>query len=154
VIELIHYSGILAAAGLRPPVQAIIPCHDQPGPRSPPFGADTHERELTLADRACLLANRNIDHSRTEEAMRTAIWALLLCSAASTSAVTPAAAQNYPFCIKGCDFGAGRGDCIFSSYQQCQATASGRDATCDANPYYSANAEPQPNRSRQSRRRF
>jgi len=86
--------------------------------------------------------------------MRTASWALLLCCAASTWGVSPAAAQNYPFCIKGCDFGAGRGDCIFSSYQQCQATASGRDATCDANPYYSANAELQPNRSRLSRRKF
>ena len=86
--------------------------------------------------------------------MRTASWALLLCCAASMLGVSPAAAQNYPFCIKGCDFGAGRGDCIFSSYQQCQATASGRDATCDANPYYSANAELQPNRNRQSRRRF
>jgi hypothetical protein len=73
---------------------------------------------------------------------------------ASTMAAPPAAAQNYPFCIKGCDFGAGRGDCSFSSYQQCQATASGRDAYCDANPYFSARAELQPNRSRQSRRRF
>jgi hypothetical protein len=117
-------------------------------------GTDAHERELTLANRTCLFAKRNIDRSRTEDAMRTAMWALLLSCAASTFAVTPAAAQNYPFCIKGCDFGAGRGDCIFSSYQQCQATASGRDATCDANPYYSANAELQPSRGRQSRRRF
>jgi Protein of unknown function (DUF3551) len=53
-----------------------------------------------------------------------------------------------------CDFGAGRGDCSFSSYQQCQATASGRDACCGANPYFSVNAELQSNRSRQSPRRF
>jgi hypothetical protein len=93
-------------------------------------------------------------NAEAESAMRRAVWALMACCAASTMAAPPAAAQNYPFCIKGCDFGAGRGDCSFSSYQQCQATASGRDAYCDANPYFSASAELQPNRSRQSRRRF
>jgi Protein of unknown function (DUF3551) len=86
--------------------------------------------------------------------MRSAFHALLLCCAGLTADVLPAAAENYPFCIKGCDFGAGRGDCSFSSYRQCLATASGRDATCDANPYFNANAELQPSRSRQSRRRF
>jgi hypothetical protein len=64
----------------------------------------------------------------------------------------PAAAGGMLFCIKGCDFGGGAGDCSFSSYQQCLATASGRDATCAANPYFSRNAELQPNRS--SRRRY
>ena len=82
------------------------------------------------------------------------IQALLVCCAALTSGALPAAAQNFPFCIKGCDFGAGRGDCSFSSYQQCQATASGRDAYCDVNPYYNASAELQLNRSRQIRRSF
>jgi hypothetical protein len=86
--------------------------------------------------------------------MRKVFWALILCCAGSTWGTLPAAARDYPFCIKGCDFGAGRGDCSFSSYQQCQATASGRDASCDANPYYSANAELQPNRGRFSRRRY
>ena len=82
------------------------------------------------------------------------LQALMVCCATLTSGVQPANAQNYPFCIKGCDFGAGRGDCSFSSYQQCQATASGRDAYCDVNPQYNANAELQPDRSRPSRRRF
>jgi len=86
--------------------------------------------------------------------MRRAFWALMVCCAASTMGALPAAARDFPFCIKGCDFGGGRGDCSFSSYQQCQAAASGRDAYCDANPYFSANAELQPNGSRQSRRRF
>jgi hypothetical protein len=86
--------------------------------------------------------------------VRGAMWALIVCAAALTSGASPAAAREFPFCIKGCDFGAGRGDCSFSSYQQCQATASGRDATCDANPYFSAKAELQSDRSRQSRRRF
>ncbi len=86
--------------------------------------------------------------------MRRAVWALMVGCAASASGAIPAAARDYPFCIKGCDFGAGRGDCSFSSYQQCQASASGRDAYCAENPYFSANAELQPNRIHQSRRRF
>jgi Protein of unknown function (DUF3551) len=86
--------------------------------------------------------------------MRKVFWALMLCSAGSTLGALPAAARDYPFCIKGCDFGAGRGDCSFSSYQQCQATASGRDAYCDVNPYYSTNAELQSNRGHFSRRRY
>jgi Protein of unknown function (DUF3551) len=32
------------------------------------------------------------------------------------------------------------GDCSFDTYQQCQATASGRDNYCDANPFYSSPA--------------
>jgi hypothetical protein len=45
--------------------------------------------------------------------MRKAMWALMVGCAASASGAIPAAAQDYPFCIKGCDFGAGRGDCSF-----------------------------------------
>jgi hypothetical protein len=89
-----------------------------------------------------------------EDAMRKILLALTLFSTASTFGTPPAAARDFPFCIKGCDFGGGRGDCSFSSYQQCQATASGRDAYCDANPYYTASAEPQPNRAPLSRRRY
>ena len=79
--------------------------------------------------------------------------ALMLCCAVSAIGTLPAAARDYPFCIKGCDFGSGRGDCSFSSYQQCQASASGRDAWCDANPYFNAKAELLPQR-KMSRRRF
>ena len=49
---------------------------------------------------------------------------------------TPAEARDYPFCIKGADYLSGLGDCSFDTYQQCQATASGRLAYCDANPFY------------------
>jgi hypothetical protein len=83
--------------------------------------------------------------------MRRGFWAPMVCAAASTTGALPAAARDYRFYIKGCDFGAGRGDCSFSSYQQCQATASGRDG---AHPYFSVNAELRSNRSRQSPRRF
>ena len=84
-----------------------------------------------------------------------AIGALAAINSAPAAAGRPTI-RYAPFCIKGCDFGggAGSGDCSFSSYQQCQATAAGRDATCAANPYYNANAELQPGRGRMSRRKF
>jgi hypothetical protein len=66
---------------------------------------------------------------------------LALIAAATLSAATPAVARDFPYCIRGCDFGAGAGDCSFSSLSQCQATASGRDAYCAANPYFNAKAE-------------
>ncbi len=84
--------------------------------------------------------------------MRKAIWALMAFGAVCGIDAAPAIAGNFPYCIRGCDFGAGLGDCSFSTYQQCQATASGRDATCAANPYFSRAAEMQPDRS--SRRRY
>ena len=86
--------------------------------------------------------------------MRKAILALMAFGVACAIDAAPAAAKDYPYCIKGCDFGGGAGDCSFSTYQQCQATASGRDATCAANPYFNARAEMQPDRGRHSQRRF
>ena len=53
---------------------------------------------------------------------------LALVAAGAVSVAMPAAARDFPYCIKGCDFGAGAGDCSFSSLAQCQATASGQDA--------------------------
>ena len=91
----------------------------------------------------------------------------MIAAAAVSGVVTlPAMAGEMAYCIKGCDFGGGAGDCSFSTLAQCQATASGRDATCAANPYFNAkpyfNAEPYFNakaemptdRSRQHRRRM
>jgi len=86
--------------------------------------------------------------------MQRALLALTAAFAVSAVIAMPAAAGGFPYCIKGCDFGGGAGDCSFSSLAQCQATASGRDAYCAANPYFNARAEMQPDRSRQSRRRF
>ena len=79
---------------------------------------------------------------------------LALMAAGAVSIAAPATAGEFPYCIKGCDFGAGAGDCSFSSLAQCQATASGRDASCAANPYFNARADMQPDRNRLSRRRF
>ena len=84
--------------------------------------------------------------------MRRALLALSAIVAASFA--TPAAARDLAYCIKGCDFGAGAGDCSFSTLAQCQASASGRDATCAANPYFNTTAALQTDRSRSFRRRF
>jgi hypothetical protein len=82
-------------------------------------------------------------------------WRVLMVSlAASAIGGVPSMAMEYPYCIKGCDFAAGRGDCSFSSYAQCQATAAGRDASCAQNPYFNAKAEMRTDRGRQSRRRL
>ena len=89
--------------------------------------------------------------------MRNALLALTaICTA---FAATPGAASDWPYCIKGCEFGGGAGDCSFSSLAQCQASASGRDAICAANPYFkvttlNAAAAIQTARSFPSRRRF
>src|SRR5437879_5924489 len=73
--------------------------------------------------------------------MRSALRTLMACGAVAAAVATPAAAREMAFCLKGCDFGGGAGDCSFSSLAQCQATASGRDATCVSNPYFGAKAE-------------
>jgi hypothetical protein len=86
---------------------------------------------------------------KTEDTMRKAFWAMTVCSALGAM---PVAAQNLPYCIKGCDFGTGLGDCSFMSYQQCMATASGRTAYCIANPYFNAKAELLPHRNMSRRR--
>jgi hypothetical protein len=72
--------------------------------------------------------------------MRVALLGLMAIVTVSAIDMTPAEAQNYPFCIKGRDYASGVGDCSFTSYQQCQASASGRIAYCDVNPYYESYA--------------
>ena len=77
-----------------------------------------------------------------------AVLGLILALSTAT-----ATARDYPFCIKGCDFGAGPGDCSFVSYQQCQATAAGRNAYCSTNPYFHGSAE-LPGRTNTSKRNY
>ena len=46
---------------------------------------------------------------------------------------TPAAAQSDNWCLQGREIGI-PGDCSYSTLAQCQASASGRDGTCNVNP--------------------
>lgn len=58
--------------------------------------------------------------------------------AALIAAMAPAAqaqASAYRYCLQGRSWGY-PGNCQFSTYQQCQATASGTSAYCGVNPRY------------------
>lgn len=69
--------------------------------------------------------------------MRKLFFALAVLGTGFAVQSAPAqAGGNYPFCLQGRDIATGQGDCRFSTYQQCQATASGTYAGCYANPYY------------------
>ena len=69
--------------------------------------------------------------------MHRAIVTLLTAGGLFALGVAPAAAvgTRYPFCIQGDEYPA-LSNCTFTSYEQCQATASGRRLWCIANPYY------------------
>ena len=59
--------------------------------------------------------------------------AAIAVGALSAAFVTPAAARDYAYCAQGRGFGI-PGDCSYSSYQQCVASASGRNLSCNINP--------------------
>jgi len=68
--------------------------------------------------------------------MRKALLAILALSAAAAASVagsSPAAAHDYPYCLQGRGVGI-PGDCSYSSYDQCMASASGRAVYCNINP--------------------
>ena len=69
--------------------------------------------------------------------MRTLFLALATSATIFAAGVTPVAASEYRYCLQGDDY-AGAGDCEFASYAQCEAAASGRTATCAANPNLAA----------------
>jgi hypothetical protein len=72
--------------------------------------------------------------------MRQIIGAAAFVAIALTTA--PAAAQDYPYCLQGRQWGY-PGNCEFTSYAQCQATASGTDAYCGLNPRFAYGWQPQ-----------
>jgi hypothetical protein len=49
--------------------------------------------------------------------------------------ISPASAQDYPWCLQGEDWGY-PGNCQFSFYWQCEATASGTYSYCGINPRF------------------
>ena len=71
------------------------------------------------------------------------IFLALAAGGLALAGMAPAHAvgTRYPFCLQGND-SPGFSNCTFTSYQQCQATASGRFLTCVANPFYGGGAEP------------
>lgn len=77
--------------------------------------------------------------------MRKAILTMLAAGAWAAFGAAPAAAvgTRYPFCLQGDEY-PGLSYCTFTSYEQCQATASGRYLSCIANPYYVSEGAPPP----------
>jgi Protein of unknown function (DUF3551) len=62
-----------------------------------------------------------------------AAMALTAAGVATLATSAPAAAGDYPWCVVGRDMGY-PGDCTYSTYGQCMASASGRYAYCQGNP--------------------
>jgi len=69
--------------------------------------------------------------------MRNLVLALLAVSGLAVVGTAPAEAVGvrYPYCMQGQD-APGLSDCRYTSYQQCQATASGRFLYCIESPFY------------------
>jgi len=74
--------------------------------------------------------------------MRGYLLALAVLGAGFAVQSAPAEARDYPFCLQGRDTAGGLGDCRYSTYQQCQATASGTYNSCYANPYVAYSEQP------------
>lgn len=79
--------------------------------------------------------------------MRKLLFAALALSAYASLDITPAAAQEGPYCIKGRDY-TGYGECSYPTYAACAAAASGRFAYCDVNPFYNRGTPEAPRRGR------
>jgi hypothetical protein len=76
--------------------------------------------------------------------MRTAMMAMLAFSAVTAVTVaspTPAAAYDYPYCAQGRSVGI-PGECAYTNYAQCMASASGRGLSCNINPRAALNQYP------------
>lgn len=65
--------------------------------------------------------------------MRTAILTLMAAGISVAASAMPAAAYDYPYCLQGRQMGI-PGECSYQTYEQCQASASGRNAFCNINP--------------------
>jgi hypothetical protein len=79
--------------------------------------------------------------------MMLAVLALGSVVAVTTTAPTPAAAIDYPWCIQGGGWGV-PGDCSYRSYAECMATASGRRVYCNVNPRFAYDQQRQRRRYR------
>lgn len=78
--------------------------------------------------------------------MRKTQLALLTLGAAVLAGfvtATPAAARDYPLCAQGGEYDY-PGECAYSTYEQCQASVSGRLLYCDRNPRFAFGLEQVP----------
>jgi hypothetical protein len=75
--------------------------------------------------------------------MRGVILAMAIGTTSAIAGSAPAFAVGtaYPFCIQGQMY-PGLSNCTFTSYEQCQASATGRNLQCIANPFYAGTVAP------------
>ena len=76
-----------------------------------------------------------------------ALAAIVLAGLAGTA---PAAASDYPWCAQGGEYDY-PGECAYSTYEQCQASVSGRILYCDRNPRFAYSQMQQPRPQRRAR---
>jgi len=77
--------------------------------------------------------------------MRKTLLALMTVLAAGTASMVgsaPAAAYDYPYCLQGRGVGI-PGECSYATYEQCMASASGRNLYCAINPRVAFGQQPQ-----------
>jgi hypothetical protein len=72
-----------------------------------------------------------------------AFWAFAGIGAAASPASAQSTVSPYPFCIRSDDY-QGWSGCTFNSFGECQAAASGIQAECLANPWYSPGTQAAP----------
>ena len=63
------------------------------------------------------------------------LFAALGAIALGFATVPPATARDYPWCAQGGDYDY-PGECAYATYEQCQASVSGRLLYCDRNPRF------------------
>jgi hypothetical protein len=88
-----------------------------------------------------------------DKTMRQILFAVMAVAAAGVAGVAtsaPAAAQQDSWCVQGRDEGI-PGDCSYSSYAQCMASASGRNAYCGVNPMAAYARQYPPRQTRRGR---
>jgi len=77
---------------------------------------------------------------RAKERRVRALALSLLAASLYSSCGSAQVSTQYPFCLQGDDY-PGWSNCSFTSFEQCQATASGTLDECMANPWYRADAK-------------
>jgi hypothetical protein len=65
--------------------------------------------------------------------MRKPMLGLIVLAATMSGAAATAQARDYPYCLTSRGYGY-PGECSYTSYRQCMASASGRLADCVINP--------------------
>lgn len=65
--------------------------------------------------------------------MKNVAFAIIVAGTAMMGSSQSAVAYDYPYCLQGRGIGI-PGECLYQTYEQCLASASGRALTCNINP--------------------